>query len=146
MALKPVTQKQFLVILDKLTDTYWTKATAPKETREVVEYNDGQTGNIRKALGFLNRDNITLSKPFDPAADKALMAWYENIRKNGTTAEGFTVTITPVNNDMAGTTISGVTITLTGCQVVSFRTPEVDRAGSAIAMVELELLYDDISF
>ena len=58
MALKPITQKQFLVLIDQLKETYWSKATAPKETREAADYNDGQTGNTKKALGFVSRDNI----------------------------------------------------------------------------------------
>ena len=146
MALKPITQKQFLVLIDQLKETYWSKATAPKETREAADYNDGQTGNTKKALGFVSRDNITLSKAFDPVADKVITTWYDGIKKNGTPAEGFSISIQPVQNNLETTTISGVTITLTGCQVVSFKLPEIDRMGNGVAMLELEVCYDNLSF
>lgn len=146
MALKPITQKQFLVILDKLATTYWSKATSPKESRDVADYNDGQTGTVKKALGFLSRDNITLSKAFDPDADKAITTWYAEMQKNGTPNDGFNVSITPVKNDLAGTTLKGITLKLSGCQVVSLKLPDVDRMGNGVATIELELCYDTLAF
>lgn len=147
MALKPTMQKQFLVLLDQLKETYWSKVTAPKETRDVAEYNDGQTGKTRKVLGFTNTENITLSKAFDPVADKAIVDWYSNRKKDAGKAEKFSISIQPINADYQGSVISGgITITLTGCQVVSFKAPDVDRLGTGMSMIELEVCYDDISF
>lgn len=146
MALKPILQKQFLVLIDQLKESYWNKATSPKESREVAEYNDGQTGVTRKVLGFTSTENVTLSKPFDPIQDKFITDWYTDYKKNVGTKDRFTVSIQPVQNDYQGNTIKGVTITLTGCQIVSFKAPEVDRMGTATAMLEIELCYDDLSF
>lgn len=144
--LKPILQKQFLVIIDQLQTTYWTKATRPKVTRETADYNDGQTGTVKKMLGFTSRDNITLSKPFDPTADKAITDWYTELQKNESEDRRFSVSLQPVQADRQGNTIKGVTITLTGCQLVSFSAPEVDRMGTSAAMIEIEICYDDISF
>lgn len=147
MPLKPIMQKQFLVLLDQLSETYWSKATAPKETKDVAEYNDGQTGKTRKVLGFTSTDNVTLSKGFDPVEDKKLLEWYSNRKKEAGKEEKFTLSMQPINSDYQGSVISsGATITLTGCQVVSFKAPEVDRMGSGLATIELEICFDDISF
>lgn len=145
MALKPITVRSFLVTISGLGNTYFTKATSPKESREVVEYQDGLTGTVRKMVGFTTRDNVTLSKPFYAVEDKALVNWYQNQKK--TNAAKFVVSITPVNPDLEGSKIAGAaTLTLVGCEVVSLKMPDIDRMGSGTAMVELELLYDDWSF
>lgn len=144
MALKPITVRSFLVTISGLGSTYFTKATAPKEAREVTEYQDGLTGTVRKMVGFTSRDNVTLSKPFYAVEDKALVNWYQAQKKAG--AAKFVVSITPVNPDLEGTKIAGaMTITLTGCEVVSLKLPDIDRMGSGTAMLELELLHDDWS-
>ncbi len=151
MALKPITQQQFIVLIDQLKETYWSKVTAPKESRVAADYNDGSTGTTRKVLGFTNRDNVTLSKAFDPVADKAVLAWYTSYKGGGSSANTassatpFTISITPVTNTYQGATIAGVTITLTGCQVISAKLPEVDRTGSAVAMIEFEICYEELS-
>ncbi len=151
MALKPITQQQFVVLIDQLTSTYWTKVTSPKESRVQSEYNDGSTGTTRKVSGFTTRENVTLTKAFDPIADKAIITWYNSSKgsaSTGTSSQGvtpFTVSITPVTNTYQGTTITGVTITLTGCQVVSIKLPEVDRTGSGTAMLELEIYYEELT-
>ena len=146
MTLKPILQKQFLVIIDKLQATYWTKVTRPKKSRETADYNDGQTGTIKKVLGFTSLDNVTLSKPFDPEKDKAITDWLTQMDKNVGNGERFSVSIQPVAADTQGTVIKGATFTLTGCQIVSFSAPEVDRMGSSMAMLDLEICYDDLTF
>lgn len=150
MALKPITQQQFVVLIDQLTSTYWSKVTSPKESRVQAEYNDGSTGTTRKVAGFTSRENVTLTKAFDPVADKAIIAWYNGLKGSstggtGTGATPFAVSITPVTNTYQGTTITGVTITLTGCTVVSLKMPEVDRTGSSAAMLELEVYYEELT-
>ena len=145
--LKPIQQKQFLVFFDgsALLSTYFTKVTAPKESRDEVEYNNGQDGTTYTSLGFTKRDKVTFSKPFDPVADKAIITWYKGRRAAST--EKFTATIKPVNADQAGSDISGAgTLTLTGCEVVSFKMPEADRMSTGLAMLEIEVVHDDWSF
>ena len=41
--LKPLSQKQFLVTIDG-QQAFFTKASAPKMTKDQSDYNDGQTG------------------------------------------------------------------------------------------------------
>lgn len=139
--LRPLTQKQFIVQMDTLTGMYFSKVTAPKESREVVEYTDGQTGAVYKMPGFISRENVTLAKPFSPEQDKALVSWYNT--KKAANAAKFTITIQPVNADQAGSAAAaGATLALTGCEVVSLKMPDVDRMGSGLAMIEIEVLYD----
>lgn len=160
--LKPIHQKQFLVFIGDagatststsgastskdntataLVKTYFTKATAPKESRDEAEYNDGQTGTTYVSLGFTKREKVTLSKPFDPSADKTLVAWYKS-RRSAT--DKFTTSIKPVAADQAGSEISGAgTLTLTGCEVASFKMPDVDRMATGVAMLEIEIVFDE---
>lgn len=143
--LRPITQRQFIVQISNLGSFAFTKATSPKETRETTDYNDGQRGTVYKLPGFTSRDNVTLSKPFYPAQDKALVTWYQNQKK--AEAQKFTVSIQPVNADLEGSAIAGAgTFILTGCEVVSLKLPDVDKMGSGIAMMEVEILYDEWSY
>lgn len=160
--LKPIQQKQFLVFIGDtaasgsssgssssgsanttttLVKTYFTKATAPKESRDEAEYNDGQTGTTYVSLGFTKREKVTLSKPFDPVADKTLVTWYKS-RRSAT--EKFTTSIKPVAADQVGSEIASAgTLTLTGCEVASFKMPDVDRMATGVAMLEIEIVYDE---
>lgn len=145
--LKPINQKQFLVKISDttLTYAYFTKVTSPKETRDETEYNNGQDGTTHVHLGFTKRDKVTLAKPFDPVADKALVTWYK--RRRLTTATKFSVAIKPTHPDQAGSDITGAgTLTLLGCEVAAFKMPDVDRSGTGLAMLEIELVHDDWSY
>lgn len=127
-----------------VADFFFTKVTAPKETRETMDYNDGQTGTTYKMLGFTSRDNVTLSKPFNPSQDKQLAAWYN---QQIASPSDFTVSIQPVNTDNGGTVIANAgTLQLLGCEVVSFKFPDVDRMGNSVATVELEIIYKSWKF
>lgn len=145
--LRPISQKQFLVSLSGLPEIYFTKATAAQESREVIEYTDGQTGTVYKMPGFSSRENVTLSKPFHPDQDKALVDWYNGQKAKNYPDGKFTVSITPVSADRVASLFGDGknTIVLTGCEVVSFKFPEVDRMSSGLAVLELELLFDDFS-
>lgn len=167
MPLKTVTEKQFLVrISNPATATtsatagstaastpsgaisaLFQSATSPKETREVVEYNDGQTGTILKHLGFTSRENVTLAKVYDPTTDHDFVTWYKGLRPSSGADTKFTTVIQAVLADQAGTIYPGSkAISLTGCQVVSFELPKVDRiGGNSSAMLTIEICYDDFS-
>lgn len=141
--LKPVQQRQFLVTIDGL-QAFFTKATAPKETRGSSTYNDGETGITRKHLGFLELDDVTLSKPFDPAQDKALVEWWNKQKED---PSNVTVSIQPVKADTKGSPIPGAsTLMLTECQVASFTYPAVDREADGMAMLEIVLVPGSITY
>lgn len=169
--LKPISQKQFKVTItsaatpntsgastgntstassgtqattSSVSDFFFTKVTAPKETRETMDYNDGQTGTTYKMLGFTSRDNVTLTKPFNPAQDKQLASWYN---QQVASASDFTVSIQPVSNDNSGSALTGAgTLQLMGCEVVSLKFPDVDRMGNGAATIELEIIYKSWTF
>ena len=142
--LQPITVKQALITIEGIT-AYFTKVSAPKEKREDVSYNDGQRGQTFKVTGFVELENITLSKSFDPVQDKALVAWYK-ARKN-TLDQAFSVTVQPVTADVQSTPITGGgTFVLSGCKVVSFKYPEFDRLGSGLAMLEIEIAPESVTY
>lgn len=142
--LKPILSSQFLVTVDGIQG-YWTKVSSPKDNRAEVKYNDGQTGFTRTLLGFVTREKVTLSKPYDPAADRALITWYKEKMANGA-SQPFVVTIQTVNADTQATPLAGApTIILTQCQLASFKYPEVDRDSTKLAMIEMEVYHDDIT-
>lgn len=135
--LQPLSIKQWLVTLDGVTG-YFTKATAPKATKGEVSFNDGSTGIERTHLDFIKYEKITISKPYDPAADGSLIEWANTAFEEGTK---FTVTMQPVKADQLGSPIDGAkTIAMAECQLASFKYPEVDRGGSGLSMLELELI------
>lgn len=136
--LKPISQKQFLVVLDQLPQAYFTKATGIEESYETQKYNDGETGVIRTHVGFLDVGNVTLSKVYDPEQDASMLAWWDGQKKERST---FSVSIQAVTADTNGTVIPGSgTLLLQECQVVRFKYPEVDRESSSMAMLEIEIV------
>jgi phage tail-like protein len=136
--LQPISQKQFLVNIQGI-QSYFSKVTKPKESRAETTYNDGQTGEEYTHLDFIKREKITLSKVFYPATDKALVNWWNERKTKADTP--FNISIQPIAADTAGSPISGAgTIILNNCFVQSFSYPEVDRMGSGMAMLEIEVV------
>ena len=136
--LKPISQKQFLVVVDQLPSSFFTKATGVEENYETQKYNDGETGIIRTHVGFLDVGNVTLSKVYDPEQDAALIQWWAGQKKERTP---FSVSIQAVTADTTGTVIPGAgTLMRQECQIVRFKYPEVDRESSSMAMLEIELV------
>lgn len=141
--LKPVSQKQFLVILDQLPRAFFTKCTGVEESYETQKYNDGETGVTRTHVGFLDVGNVTLSKIYDPEQDAAMLDWWAGQKKERTP---FSVSIQAVTADTQGTVITGAgTILLQECQCVRFKYPEVDRESASMAMLEIELVPGSIT-
>lgn len=144
--LKPVTVQNFIVTISGaagLSGTFlFTKATAPRFSRTEAPYNDGQTGTEQMTFGFAKRDKISVSKPYDPVTDAALEIWAQEMMEKPAANNDFTLTIQPVQSDIAGTALpSAKARVYTGCQITSFRGHDVDRGGSGVAMLELEIYY-----
>ncbi|WP_413259824.1 MULTISPECIES: hypothetical protein [Floridanema] len=120
---------------------YFTRCTSPRERRDSVDYNDGVTGTTYKHLGFTSRENVTLSKPFDPAKDKALIEFYRKQVAEG--GETFNVSIQPVTVDLQGKPIDGAgTFILNECQFAGANFPETDRMGNNMSMLEFEIVFN----
>jgi hypothetical protein len=94
--------------------------------------------------GFASREKLTLSKAYDPVADEALEVWAQKAIEQPTATGDFTVTVQPVQSDVAGTPIAqSKSRVYSGCQMVSLRVPDVDRSGSGLAMLELEVYFQN---
>ena len=144
--LRPVTVQNFVVTISGasgLSGTFlFTKATAPRFSRVEAPYNDGQTGTEQMTFGFAKRDKMTISKPYDPVNDATLEAWAQDMMEKPKDNSEFTLTIQPVQSDIAGTALpSAKARVYTGCQITSFRGNDVDRGGSGVAMLEIEIYY-----
>ena len=136
--LKPLSQKQFLVEIDKLAGAKFTKATGLEETFDEAEYNDGSTGQQFTHLGMLKLGSVTLGKPFDAEADQAIYDWFQEYKEN---RGDFAVTITPILPTLEAKQVPGSkSLILQGCQVKRFKYPDADREGSGLAMLELEVI------
>ena len=139
--LTPQSTKQYLVSLGGV-QAYFTKITAPKWMKAETKYNDGQTGTMKTHLDFLDLEKVSLTKNYDAAKDGAIDQALKTRRESG---EAFEVTIQPVLADKAGSPVpNGKTIVLQGCRVVSVTYPAVDREGSGLSTMIVEVIPDDI--
>jgi hypothetical protein len=132
--LKPISQKQFLVTINQ-AQAYFTKVSGIQESWGTVQYNDGQTGQVRKHTDFLEVADVTLSKPYDPAADQSLIEYLRGLK---TTGERVTIPVQPVGTGYQADAIDGAkTLVLSECDLISITYPSVDREASAMAMLEI---------
>lgn len=137
MALKPISQKQAKIVISALQGIFWTSIDGGKQSREEVGYNDGQIGLEQTYLGFTMIEALTLTKPYDPTQDAALQSFITTQRSNGTP---FSVTVTPVQADVAGSALAGaVGITYPNCVLASYKPAKFDRNGNGLATVEVTI-------
>ena len=133
--LKPITNKQALIVVSGLPGIYWSSNKGGKMAYEEVGYNDGQTGIEQTHTGMMKIEPLTLSKAYDPVNDAAIQSF---ITAQAANATPFNVTVTPVNPDVAGTPIAGGRpMTYPNCKVLSYTPPQFDRDGSGLARCEL---------
>lgn len=135
MALKPISQKQAKVLISALQGIFWTSIDGGKQSREEVQYNDGQTGIEQTYLGFTMIEPLTLVKPYDPAQDAALQSFI-TAQRGGSAP--FSVTVTPTQADVVGSPLPGANgITYPNCVLVSYKPAKFDRNGNGLATVEI---------
>lgn len=130
--LQPISMKQARVTISG-SNTGFTSISGGKYSREEVKYNDGNQGIEKTFVGMVAIEQLTLSRPYDPVAEKEIVTFVNNQR---TAQQGFTVTVQPVSADVAGTAI-GTGVTYTGCVLVSYTPAKFDRNGNGLAMTEL---------
>ena len=141
--LQPISVKQFLVTIGGQSFTFQSKKGGKIQWTEET-YNAPDQGVEYKHHSFQKMDNLTLTKLFDPAADRALITWSNTITQN---RAPFTVTVQPVQSDLAGTVYpGGGTFIYTGCELVSITDPESDRDGSGLAKLELEISFQNRTY
>ena len=134
--LQPITMKQAKIeISAPLLGIFWTSIKGGKMSHEEVSYNDGAQGLELVFTGLTKLENITLTKPYDPVNDAAIHSFISSQRSAKT---AFSVSVTPVNADIAGSPISGgKTIIYNNCTFISYNPPQFDRDGTGLAKVEM---------
>lgn len=141
--LAPISTKQFLVTISGQSFVFQSKKGSKISWTEET-YNAPDQGIEYKHHSFQKNDNLTLTKLFDPVADKTLITWGNTITATRT---AFTVSVQPVSADLAGTAYpSGGTFIYTGCELVSITDPESDRDGSGLAKLELEISFQSRTY
>jgi hypothetical protein len=142
MALAPISQKQAKIVISAIPGIFWTSNKGGKLSREEVKYNNGQTGLEQTYVGFSMVEPLTLSKPYDPVADKAIAAFVTTQRSNGTP---FSITVTPVQADVAGSPLAGaVGVTYPNCVLTGYKPADFDRNGQGLAMIEVTVAVNGI--
>jgi hypothetical protein len=133
--LKPISVKQARITVAGLNDIAFTSISGGKYAREEIKYNDGVNGIERTSAGMISIEPITLTKPHDPVNDKSITKFINDLQKSGNFV---TVTVNPVNSDVAGTDLAGAaSTTYTGCTLISYSPAKFDRNGNGLAMVEV---------
>lgn len=139
--LQPISVKQARIFVNGISAPF-TSISGGKYGREEVKYNDGVNGLEKTYMGMTAIENLTLGKPFDPVSDKDILAFIANQRSATT---GFTVTVSPVNADIAGSPLAGAgTITYTNCALVSYMPSKFDRSGTGLAMIEMVIAVNSL--
>jgi hypothetical protein len=141
-ALKPISQKQAVITISDISDTYWISIKGGRVSREKVKYNDGKKGIIQTLTGFIELESLTLTKSFDPSADKTVIAW---IKKQLDSPTAFNVAIQPVKSDITGSVADGAgQILYSNCQLGDHKLPEFDRNSTGLAIIEVEVIFNEL--
>lgn len=135
--LTAVTSKQGKIEISDLQGIFWTSIKGGKLSLEEVNYNDGSQGLELVLPGFTKLENITLTKPYDPVNDATIHTF---IAAQRVTKTPFSVVVTPINADIAGSSISGGrSITYNNCTFLGYTPPQFDRDGTGLAKCEMVL-------
>lgn len=132
--LTPVMQSQFRVTMPNLPNTYFTKVGGLQRQRDVTELGDGYSNDPVQVVGRVKASQITLSKPFDPTKDQALIDLFENWCEGD---GSYTISITPVKI-CKNVEKAGLAIVCLDCKPIGLKYPDVDAdANTSAAMIEL---------
>ena len=134
-ALQPISQKQAKITISAIPGVFWTSIDGGKQMREEVKYNDGSAGQEKHYVGFTSVENLTLTKPYDPAGDVAVSTFVTGQRGSNVP---FSVTVTPVSADIGGSPLAGANgVTYPNCVLISYKPAKFDRDGTGLAKIEL---------
>lgn len=135
--LQPITTKQAKIEISSLMGIFWTSIKGGKLSQEEVVYNDGAQGLDLTLTGSSKLEHITLIKPYDPVNDSQIHTFISGQRA---TKVAFSVSVLPVNADVAGSPVAGgKPITYNNCTFISYNPPQFDRDGTGLAKVEMVL-------
>ena len=138
-----VSQNQFQVVIPDISGAYFSKMSAPKESRVETQYTDPQAGREYTHLSFFKTEKVTLTHLYTPDVANQVKAWWQKWKTSP--QPKFTCTAQPVAADISGNPLQGSTaMTLIGCQPVSVKGVDIDRSGTSMAMIEIELAVDEV--
>lgn len=143
-SLNPLMLSSYRVTSPNFPDSYFTKFSGVEATRPVATFADGYSPTKQKRVGQTEYSNITISKPYDPTQDGALVALLDSYCE-GEDTNLITITVTPIkvcnNIERKGNT----TFTLLGCRPVRVKVAEVDSDSmDGISILEVELTVDSV--
>lgn len=136
----PITEADFLVTIEGISQAHWETCSGVTDSTNVTEYSDGQSNRLHKLIGPRQVENVTLSKPYNPEADKALIAWWK--RWCSANGEEVTITMQPVRYCPDAIPYGSAT-TMLGCKPSSLKFGNVDKKSANISMIELIFSVDD---
>lgn len=156
----PISESQFLVSFSGYGNFLFSEKSGGDITRETSDYANGSGNQIYQVVGPQKISNVTLKAPYDPA----YMAYLEPLIFAYSCGLDNTITVTPVscNGNQTATTppansansfsIAGVTpipigtpYIYTGCRMVKYMMPKVDRKAAAVATFEIEFVVNDVT-
>ena len=139
-----VSQSQWSIQIADLAGTYWSKRSAPKETRKSTTYVDPQTGREQTHVtGIYSVENVTLTHLYSVTLATAIKTWWKSYVTSD--KPKFTVTSQPTQANTSSTPLAGSTVeTLLGCQVLSLKGVDVDHSATGMSMIEIEISVDEI--
>ena len=139
--LTPISSKQAKIFISGVSSQF-TSISGGKYSREEVKYNDGNNGIEKTFAAMTTIEGLTLTKPYDPIADKEITAFINTQRLNG---KPITITVNPVNADVQGTPIAGAgTITYSDCTLVGYTPAKWDRQSTGLAMIEMSFAVNSV--
>lgn len=138
----PKTKADWLVQIGNLSKAYWPNFSGLSDSTGTTEYSDGFRRRLYKLNGPRNVENVTMTKPYNPNEDVALIQWWLAWCNAQGTEE--TITVQPVTY-CPDPEPDGSAITFLGCRPASLKVAEVDKTSSDISTIELTFSVDDYS-
>ncbi|HEY9835421.1 MAG TPA: phage tail protein [Vampirovibrionales bacterium] len=136
----PITEGDYLVTIEGIAQAYWETFSGVSDTTQVTEYSDGRSNRLHKLIGPRQVENVTLTKPYNPIQDKAIIEWWRKwCSANG---EEVTITVQPVRY-CPDPINHGTATTMLGCKPTSLKYGNVDKKSANISMLELVFAVDD---
>jgi hypothetical protein len=134
----PIARSQYLVTL-KSVDAYWQSFSGLSDEAQTTQYSDGLGNRTYTLVGARQAQNVTLTKAFDPVADKQTIDWYKNYCAG--TDQELTISVVPVKYCPEPEPI-GPSLILYGCKPVSLKFGEADKTSNDVSMIEISFAVD----
>ncbi|MBD2060508.1 hypothetical protein H6F88_31700 [Oculatella sp. FACHB-28] len=113
--IQPISNADYLMTIEGL-DAYWTEFSGIQVNYTRAKYNDGLS-NVEGTTsgGKKVYQDVTISKPFDPEQDAAVIQWIQS-REDGST---FDMTVRPVRKEAGQYFRGNRAWRLSGCRIMN---------------------------